>query len=105
MSFLTAAGAVAVGFVSTVVLLSVALIGWIWANEKLKRRDLEPMLPLALLIVAGSLSWVMNATTGDPGVFGVILGVVGWGSYLYHSVKEKRQKTKWEQLREWFKAK
>lgn len=105
MPFLAAIGAVVVGSVSTVVLLTGALLGWIWVNEKLKKPALEPTLPLVLLIVLGLTGWILNATTGDAGVFGLLLGIAAWVALVYHFQNRQKPKSEWEQFVSWVKQK
>jgi|GEM_PF-1830742 len=104
MSVLVTVGAVAIGLVSTVVLLTGILLGWTWASEKLKDPVLEPFLPLSLLVVVLLNCWILNATTGDAGVFGVLLGIVAWMALLYHYHRKQRApKNQWERFLSWAK--
>jgi hypothetical protein len=99
MGFLTAVGAIVVGTVSTVVLLTAALLGWTWVNEKLKSRVFEPTLQLTLLLTVALVGWFFHVVAGDAGVIGVVLGVVASGYLVYLSQQSKRPKNKWEEFR------
>lgn len=100
MGFLTAVGAVVVGSVSVVVLLTAVLFGWTLADEKLKSRFFEPTLMLALMIAIILVGWILHATAGGAGVFGVVLGVAVWG-YVIFSSQSKRPKNNWEKVLSW----
>lgn len=105
MSFLTIVGAVVVGFVSTVVLLALTLFGWTWASERVKHPAVEPTLPLALLLVIGLTGWLLNATTGDAGVFGLVLAITACVTFIYHYHKRRKPQSQWERFVTWAKRK
>lgn len=104
MSFVTAVGAVAIGFLGVVSLLTVVLFVWIWANEKIQKAEFEPTLPLSLLVTTAAYSWFMNTVAGDIGVLGVICGAGCWGFYLYKSYSQRKQPA-WKRLRDWLATK
>ena len=101
MSFLATVGAVVVGLLSTVVLLTGTLLGWTWVNGRLKHPAVEPTLPLALLLVVGLNGWLLNATTGDAGVFGLLLGIAACGAYIHYHYKRRKPQSQWERFTTW----
>ncbi len=103
MNFLTMVGAVVVGSVSAIVLVVGIFAGWIFASEKLKHPAMEPTLPLALLVFLGLDLWILNATAGDAGVFGLLLGLVVLGTFVYHYLKRTTPRGRWERLLTWLK--
>ncbi len=104
MNFITTVGAIAVGFIGAVVLLTVVLFAWIWANEKVQKPEFEPILPLSLLVATSAFFWFMQMVAGDVGVFGVICGAASWGFYLFKSYNSRNRST-WRRLRDWFASK
>jgi ABC-type sulfate transport system permease component len=103
MSFLTMVGAFVVGSVSAIALVVGTFAGWTLASEKLKHPAMEPTLPLALLVVLGLDGWILDATAGDAGVFGLLLGLVVLGTFVYHYLKRTTPTGRWERLVTWLK--
>ncbi len=113
MGFFTAVGAFVVGSIITALLLTGVLIGWLWLSEKKKWSITEVLLVPSLLLTLTLTGWCMHMASGDAGVLGVLVGVVGWGWALYELSKPKppewlkylpwvkRPKNKWSRFWPW----